>query len=130
MRENETTGGAGMAILLVEDHQRVREVLTSSLQARLGADVVAAGTVADALGEIDTRRFDAILLDVNLPHVSGLEALPALRSRAPGTRIVLMSAATGSTAMADRALEAGADAFVEKSASLDLLCQALVPRLQ
>lgn len=104
----------------------MREVLTKSLQARLGAYVVQARSVDDALAHLEAEQFDAILLDVNLPRVSGLEALPALRARAPRSRIVLMSAA-GGPPMAERAAAADADAYVEKSAGLDAVCQAILP---
>lgn len=111
-------------VLVVEDHVRVRQVLSAAIEQRLTATVLQAGSIADALAVLGDRTVDAILLDVNLPHVSGLDALPQVRARAPGSRIVLMSAGAGAGAVA-AALAAGADAFVDKSESLDNLCSAL-----
>lgn len=117
---------APIRVLLVDDHRRLRTVMAQSLGKALPAEVAMCGDIPTALTLLRSRTFDAVVSDVNLPGLSGLEAIPQLRSACPRGRVLLISA-TDSPGLAETALRAGADAFVTKSAGIHTLCQAIVP---
>lgn len=118
--------GKLLRVLVVDDHERLRAVLSSTLAARVPAEVVQAGDIDEALTHAHEAPFDALVVDVNLPRTSGLDALPRLRAACPHGRIVLMSAAVA-PGLEEKALRAGADQFIAKSAGLQELCRAVDP---
>jgi DNA-binding NarL/FixJ family response regulator len=80
------------SVLLVDDHPLTREGL-AALLAGHGFDVV--GQANDGRDAIDLARElqpDVILLDLSMPELDGLEALPRLRSEAPGCEVVVLTA--------------------------------------
>ncbi len=105
-----------LEVLLAEDNEINRVVATGLLQ-RLGHRVTAAVSGGEALARAEERRFDLILMDLNLPEVSGLECIRRLRAHADpaiaGLPILVVSAlVTRDDIQASRA--AGADAFLGK----------------
>ena len=108
-----------MNILICDDSPELREVLVVALQLQ-GHSVDQARTGAEALQKLDTSRFDAILLDVDMPEVSGWDIAADIRARAElnSVRIVMFS---GRATEQDRArsLASGADAHVAKPATLE-----------
>ena len=108
---------AWIRVLIVDDHDDVREMLELSL-VNDGFTVV--GTAADgtrALEIIEANEVDIVLLDLHLTDESGLEILPEIRRTSPGTRVVILSA-IGATMMTERAIASGAVGFIEKGVSL------------
>jgi two-component system, OmpR family, response regulator MtrA len=98
-------------VLLVEDDSSIRTVVTMGLR-DAGMRVTAAGTGREGLDHARGAAFDAVLLDVMLPEVDGMEVLRALRrdSRVP----VVMLTARSDTVDVVVALELGADDYVTK----------------
>jgi DNA-binding response OmpR family regulator len=98
-------------ILVVEDELLMRRTLHELLQ-RAGFTVTTAGTVAEALGEVNRRDFDLILLDIVLPDGDGLTACKRIRERYR-TPIVILST---KRQLEDRVagLETGADDYIVK----------------
>ena len=82
------------AVLVVDDHPAVALALRLYFR-RQGRFAVAAsaGTAAEGLRALELGPFDAILLDLHLPDVSGLELVRAFRAAAPDTPLILHSAA-------------------------------------
>ena len=81
-----------LSIVIVDDHEVVREGLSALLDRRPNFQVVAeAGTVAEAM-EV-TRRFrpDLVVMDVRLPDGSGIEACRDIRAELPETRVVMLT---------------------------------------
>jgi DNA-binding NarL/FixJ family response regulator len=86
------SGPPPLRLLVVDDHEVVRQGLVSLLERRAGFQVVAqAGTVAEAIEA--ARRFqpDLIVMDVRLPDGSGIEACREIRSEQPQTRVVILT---------------------------------------
>ncbi|HEV8529912.1 MAG TPA: ATP-binding protein [Methylomirabilota bacterium] len=80
----------GAQILVVDDSKEVREVL-HELLSRYGHTVVSCSDGESGLVELETRRFDLVIVDVGLPGISGLELASRLKQRWPGTTIALMT---------------------------------------
>jgi len=113
-------------VLVVDDAANLRELLTVLLDVEDDFEVV--GTAADgvqALDRADALEPDIVLLDLAMPVMDGLQALPALRERLPNARIVIFSGFEHE-ALAREALAAGADAYIEKGTSV----MQLVARLR
>ena len=111
-----------MKILIIDDHGVVRAGLRQVLQAALGAELREAGSAEAALQEAAVFHPNLAVLDIGLPGRSGLTVLPQLC--ALGVRVVVLSA-YAEPVYAQRALEAGAFGYVTKSASPQLLLEAL-----
>jgi len=79
-------------LMIVDDSQVARAVLTRMVKVHRDFEVVAlAGTAQGALDALKTVRVDAILLDVEMPGVSGLEALPEIIRAGQGARVLIIS---------------------------------------
>jgi two-component system response regulator MprA len=115
MQHNETTG----SILVVEDDKGVRTAVERALTFE-GYDVITANDGAEALSVVMHERPDAIILDVMMPHVDGLEACRRLRARGDSTPILVL---TARHEVADRVegLDAGADDYMVKPFALEEL---------
>jgi two-component system, OmpR family, KDP operon response regulator KdpE len=99
-------------VLVVDDEAALRKVIRASLAAS-GFSVEEAGTGKDALSLVQHRPFDLVLLDVNMPGMSGIEACRQIRELAPRTGIVMVTVRDAEEDKV-RALEAGADDYVTK----------------
>ena len=78
-----------VSVVIADDHAVVRKGLRLLIEAEPGLRVVAeAGTVPDALRMAKAHRPNVLVLDLNMPGGSSLEAIPTLREEAPMTAIV------------------------------------------
>ncbi len=101
-------------ILLVDDHPLTRDAL-GSLLARGGFEVVGeAAEGAEALELAEQLQPDLILLDLSMPGVDGLSALPRLRAAAPGCEVVVLTA-SGTEENLLAAIRGGAAGYLLKS---------------
>jgi two-component system KDP operon response regulator KdpE len=100
------------SVLVVDDETALRKTIRASLAAS-GFTVGEAGTGSDALAAVRQRRFDLVLLDVNMPGMSGLDACRQIRNSAPRTGIVMVTVRDSEDDKV-QALEAGADDYVTK----------------
>src|SRR5688572_14404559 len=113
-------------IVVVDDHCFMRELITGMLSRQKGRYEVVAecGYVKSAL--IACREFtpDLLILDINLPDKSGIEAVPAVKQASPQTRILLCTAFVTDDRVLD-ALRSGTHGFVEKTNSWDEFVEAV-----
>lgn len=110
--------------LLVDDEPDFR-MLTRLVLEDHGHEVVGeAGGGKEAVGLARRLRADAILLDLNMPGVSGLEALPRLRAAAPASKVVILSVVTEAGPL-HQAKMAGAHAFVSKTLDNEAFVEAV-----
>jgi two-component system, OmpR family, KDP operon response regulator KdpE len=105
-------------ILLVDDEPQIRRVLRTGLTAQ-GARVLDAQNGEESLELLREQTVDLILLDLNMPGMGGLEACRAIRN-AWDTPIIVVSVRDADVDKVD-ALDAGADDFVTKPFSFDVL---------
>ncbi len=104
-------------VVIVDDTYDLRELLRLALT-RGGMEVV--GEAGDGLTGIEAVRLerpDVVLLDLSMPVMDGLEALPSIRRLVPGAKIIVLSG-FGATQMSERALATGADGYLQKGMSL------------
>ncbi len=116
--------GSPVRILVVDDEPVLAEMVTMALRYE-GWDVTATSDGASAVAAARDVRPDAVVLDVMLPDMSGLEVLGKLRDHLPGLPVLLL---TAKDAVEDRiaGLSAGGDDYVTKPFSL----QEVVLRLR
>lgn len=104
-------------VVLIDDTFDLRELLRLALT-RGGMEIV--GEAGDGLAGIEavrTERPDIVLLDLSMPVMDGLEALPSIRRLVPDATIIVLSA-FGATHMSERALATGADGYLQKGMPL------------
>lgn len=110
-------------VLLVDDEADFVEVLADRLETR-GLEVVAVTGGNEALGAAKEREFDAIVLDMAMPGMDGLETLEALLSLNPDLQVILL---TGQATLeqAAAAIRIGALDLMEKPADFDTLVKKI-----
>jgi two-component system, NarL family, response regulator NreC len=119
------TAEPDVKVVVADDHVVVRHGLRLLIDAESGLRVVAeAGTVPDALRMARAHRPNVLVLDLNMPGGSSLEAIPTIREQAPMTAIVVLTM-QNDPAFARQALQAGALGFVLKEAADDELLGAI-----
>jgi len=97
-------------ILIVDDHESIRSILDAVLT-HAGYECMTASTGETALQMARRLKFDLVILDVNMPHMSGLEVLSRIRRWAPS---VLMVTANSSIDSVRAAVKLGCDGYVAK----------------
>jgi two-component system, NtrC family, nitrogen regulation response regulator NtrX len=117
-----------LEVLLVDDDPRIRSSLRGVLEDE-GHAVGEAPDGAQALAALENRQFDAVLLDVNMPGMSGLDALISIREMAPSTGVIMVSG-EGTIATAVQALKRGAFDFIEKPVDPEHLLRVLAQAAQ
>ena len=114
-----------LTVLVVDDHEVVREGIVSSLDRRESFHVVAqAGTVAEAIAAAKRFQPDLVVMDVRLPDGSGVEACREIRSDHPDTRVVMLTSYPDEEAVLS-AIVAGASGYLLKETRLRDLVKAL-----
>jgi two-component system response regulator MprA len=108
-----------MHILVVDDDQAVRDSLARSLRYS-GYEVTTANDGVDALARLSSLRPDAVIMDVMMPRLDGLETTRSLRASGNDVPILVL---TARDAVGDRVdgLDAGADDYMAKPFSFDEL---------
>jgi DNA-binding NarL/FixJ family response regulator len=104
-------------VVIIDDTDDLRELLRLALT-RGGMEVV--GEAGDGQAGIEVVRLehpDVVLLDLSMPVMDGLEALPSIRRLVPDAKIIVLSG-FGATQMSERALATGADGYLQKGMSL------------
>lgn len=111
-------------VLLVDDVEDLRALFRVQLDADPRFEVVGeAGNGRDAIELASETRPDVIMLDVAMPVMDGVAAIPHLHRAAPGTRILMVSG-FDAPSIIEQALATCASSFIEKGTSLrDLLAE-------
>lgn len=105
-------------VVVVDDHPDVRGVIKALLGMEERYDVV--GQAADGragIKAVGKEQPDVVLLDLAMPVMDGLTALPEIRRVAPAAKVVVMSG-FGTDATVHTAMAQGADAFLHKDADM------------
>jgi CheY-like chemotaxis protein len=82
------------SILVVDDEDAVREAVCQAL-AKEGYHIVDASSATDAIYEASRHKFDATILDIRMPGMSGDDLLPLLKKSCPHTAVIVLTAMSG-----------------------------------
>jgi two-component system KDP operon response regulator KdpE len=99
-------------ILVVDDEISIRRALHTTLQ-RLGFSIVEAARGEEALSLVRTNSFDAVLLDINMPGMTGIETCKNMRRIFPRIPILMLTVRDSEDDKVE-ALDAGADDYITK----------------
>ena len=111
--------GKDRVVLLIDDEESARDLTTRSLS-RLGFRVEAAATGGEGLARVDALRPSLIVLDINLPDMTGWDVLAELKQRSAAIPVIVHSVDDSRK----RALDAGAADHLLKPADRDVLAAA------
>jgi two-component system KDP operon response regulator KdpE len=99
-------------VLIVDDDASIRRALHTTLSA-LGFEIEEASSGEQAVSFVRTERYDAVLLDINMPGMGGIAACRSLRQLAEGLPILMLTVRDSADDKID-ALDAGADDYITK----------------
>lgn len=114
---------APVAVLIVDDEEPIRNALKKFLTQQ-GYEVSLAGTAAEALAVAKRQRLTAVLLDMRLPDLSGMDLLPDLLEVDADLAILMLTAVNDATT-ASLCIQRGATDYLTKPLDLDDLDSAL-----
>jgi DNA-binding NarL/FixJ family response regulator len=110
-------GAPLIKVLLVDDHGVVRDGLQALLGLESDMRVTASfGNADEALGYLEEKAADVVVLDVSLPGIGGIEAARRIHDICPGTQILMLSMHAGAEYV-HQALSAGASGYVLKESA-------------
>ena len=112
-----------MRVLVIEDNPDLRDYLRLALESER-YDVLTARNGKEALGVLDGHAVDAVITDLFMPEMDGIETIAALRRRLPGVKVVAMSGRPGVDYLTV-AKELGVTQTLRKPFEIDELLTAL-----
>ena len=105
-------------MVIADDTPDIRMLLRWSLEPDERFEIVGeAANGAEVLSLLTEHQVDAILLDLAMPVMDGLQAIPQIKSQSPNTRIVVLSG-FDQESMAGEAISRGADVYLEKGVAV------------
>jgi DNA-binding NarL/FixJ family response regulator len=116
---------ASIRVLVCDDVAAFRALMRYTLPEDPAIEVV--GEAGDGVAAIESAaelQPDVVLLDLSMPLLDGIDAIPVVLERAPNTRVIALSG-WGADRMADAALAQGAVAYVEKSDDVQAIRDAV-----
>jgi len=110
-------------ILLVDDEADFLEALSERMRLR-GMDVATSASAQEALEAVEEGTFDAVVLDLMMPGMDGLEALRILKQKDPKLQVILLTG-HASVEKGVEAMKRGAMDLLEKPADIETLTQKI-----
>lgn len=112
-------------VVIADDTADIRMLLRWSLEPDERFEIVGeAANGAEAVDLVSGAEVDAVLLDLAMPVMDGLQAIPRIKGASPGITIVVLTG-FDEHAMAGEALARGADAYLEKGIAMSEIAQLL-----
>lgn len=114
-----------MRVLLVDDHVMVRKGVLSILTAAPGIEVIGEATDGKEAVKVTLRQKpDLVLMDINMPELSGVEATRKIKAELPDTKVVILTVSETDKDLFE-AIKAGADGYLLKNLGPEELVSAL-----
>lgn len=110
-------------ILLVDDEQDFLETLSQRIGLR-GIDVASTTSAKDAIEKVGAESYDAIILDLQMPEMDGLEVLKKIKALRPEMQIIVLTG-HATVKKAIEAMKLGALDLMEKPADLDTIMEKI-----
>ncbi len=110
-------------ILLVDDEKEFVETMAERMQSR-GIEAVTATSAKEAISKARQETYDAVVLDLQMPEMDGVETLKALKASNPNLQVILL---TGHATLEKgiEAMKLGAMDFIEKPAELSVIIEKI-----
>lgn len=109
-------------VLVVDDSKVMREMIVACLRAQPGMSFTHAASGLEAIERLSLKKFDLVLLDLNMPDIGGIEVVEFVRGQDKLRALPIIVITTrGDEASRGRALGAGADRFMTKPFTPDAL---------
>jgi CheY-like chemotaxis protein len=119
------SAGPGIRVYICEDDDALRQLLRVSLEEDGDIRVVGdAGDGRTGVEGIEVTQPDIVVLDLGLPGLDGIDAIPLIRRGAPDAQIIVFSGFQASQ-WSGLAMRLGVARYVEKGASMDEVCAAV-----
>lgn len=110
-------------VLLVDDEGEFLEALSQRMTSR-GMEVTTTTSAREAIKKVEEGSFDAVILDLMMPEMDGLEVLQTLKQKKPEIQVILLTG-HGSVAKGIEAMKLGAMDFLEKPADIKELTEKI-----
>jgi DNA-binding NarL/FixJ family response regulator len=125
MSAHADSGGGPVGVLICDDNQAMRDVLRDVIALRPSLRVIGSAADGDeAITQATLLQPDVILLDLAMPHRTGLGALPELVQVAPQAKIIVLSS-LAKASVGEAVIELGAALYLEKGVSPDEINDAI-----
>ncbi|WP_062354102.1 response regulator [Bacillus kwashiorkori] len=112
-------------ILIIDDHQLYREGIKKILEFESSLEVVGEGKDGDEAVElVKSLKPDVVIMDINMPHMNGVEATRELVQKYPKTKIIILSIHDDETYVS-HALQTGASGYLLKEMDVESLIEAV-----
>lgn len=117
-------------VMIADDAEDIRHLLRLKFEMDDRFDVVAeAADGKEAIEEAGAHSPDVVVLDISMPKLDGLQALPLIRSANPATRVIMLSGLDDADIEA-QALASGAERFLVKTTDIDEILDAVASLCQ
>jgi DNA-binding NtrC family response regulator len=110
-------------VLLVDDEQEFVETLAERMKTR-GMDVAISTSPSEALEKVENQSYDAIVVDLMMPEMDGLQMLSNLKEKNPDLQVILLTG-YGSVQKGVEAMKLGAMDFLEKPIDIKVLSEKI-----
>jgi PAS domain S-box-containing protein len=117
-----------LSVLVIDDEPALLEVMRESFSRIGNAQVRTARTAHEGLSILSANKYDAIILDYDMPEIDGIAFLKILRARGDTTPVIIFTGVGGENA-AIEALNNGADFFIKKGEHPDLELRTILDRI-
>lgn len=125
MNVSRDVGGRPCRVVVCDDVADFRLLLVAALSRASDIEVVAeAADGAEAIAVVASMQPDVVLLDLSMPVMDGIAALPGILAAAPQTKVIVLTGFRSDT-MRARALEAGAADYLEKGVHPSAVLEAV-----
>ncbi|MEI6892651.1 MAG: response regulator transcription factor [Pontiella sp.] len=116
-------------VMMIEDHPEFREIIEFAIGEEVDIELVGLyGNAEHALrqlqGEKTSKIVDVVLLDLNLPVMSGHEAMPWIKKYSPDTKVIILSQSNMETDVL-QAIKQGAVGYLLKSSTMDEIIKGI-----
>ena len=110
-------------VLLVDDEEEFCNMLSERLETR-GLKVNAVLSGEEAVNRVEKQNFDAIILDLAMPGIDGLETLRRIKEKRPDLEILMLTG-HGTVKSSIEAMKLGAEDFLEKPVDMNVLLEKI-----
>src|SRR4030042_2565133 len=111
-------------VLLIDDEEELVLPLVERLMLR-GIEVEGVHSGGDAIGRVQEKKFDVVVLDMKMPGIGGLEVMKRIRREQPGIKFILMTG-RGSLEEGEEGMQEGAFAYLLKPINIEDLMKKMM----